>query len=127
MWTRGRALRLMADTLPTSVVFQHGSRKSRRVALTFDDGPGPMTAEYLDVLDRAGVRATFFVIGKNCEAHADALAETARRGHDVAGHGWSHTPFTELSRFALEAELARTSAILPPQEGRARMVRPPYG
>ena len=127
MKARGRALRVMADTLPSSVVFQHGPRTSRKVALTFDDGPGPMTREYLDVLDKARAPAAFFVIGNQCAAHSDALAETARRGHDVAGHGWSHTPFTKLPTRELESELAKTSAVLPSLGGRARMVRPPYG
>jgi peptidoglycan/xylan/chitin deacetylase (PgdA/CDA1 family) len=86
-----------------------------------------MTTEYLDVLGKAGVRATFFVIGSRCGDHSTALAETARRGHDVAGHGWSHTPFTQLSTTALESELAKTSSLLPSTRGRARMVRPPFG
>lgn len=125
--TRGRALRVLADTLPERVVFQHGPRRSRAIALTFDDGPGPMTAEYLDVLDAAGAKATFFVIGNRCEAHAEALAETARRGHEVAGHGWSHTPFTKLATDALAIELEKTAAVLPSLHGPSRMVRPPYG
>lgn len=124
---RGRALRLMADTLPATVVFQHGPRTSRKIALTFDDGPGPMTPEYLDVLDKAGAKATFFVIGNRCEAFRDALAETARRGHDVAGHGWSHTPFTQLPSRTLASELEQTTKVLPSMGARARMVRPPYG
>lgn len=126
VWVRGRALRALADTLPRAMIFQHGRRDSRRIALTFDDGPGPLTQEYLDVLDREKARASFYVIGKNCERHEAALAETARRGHDVSGHGWSHTPFPDLSPQALEDELERTAAVLPVSPG-ARMVRPPYG
>lgn len=124
---RGRALRFMADTLPQTVVFQHGPRSSRKVALTFDDGPGPMTNDYLEALDKAGVRASFFVIGNRCREFASALDETARRGHDVAGHGWSHTPFTKLKTRELATELSQTSDVLPKIGGRARMVRPPFG
>ena len=38
-----------------------------RVALTFDDGPGPATTALLDVLAARGVTATFFLLGKNVE------------------------------------------------------------
>jgi peptidoglycan/xylan/chitin deacetylase (PgdA/CDA1 family) len=123
---RGRVLRALADTLPESVVFQHGRRTSRRIALTFDDGPGPMTEALLSVLDRAKARASFFVIGDECAPYKGQLADMARLGHDVCGHGWSHTRFTELGPGVLEDELARTTALLPPSPGR-RLVRPPYG
>lgn len=109
------------------MVFQHGPRASRRVALTFDDGPGPLTAKYLEVLGRAGVRASFFVIGQSCQPHRAELDEAVRRGHDVAGHGWSHTPFPQLGRSALERELRQTAAVLPPSVAARSMVRPPRG
>ncbi|MGE5049599.1 MAG: polysaccharide deacetylase family protein, partial [Deltaproteobacteria bacterium] len=68
-------------------------------ALTFDDGPGPSTAELLDVLGAAGVRSTFFLLGRNVEeapwcgdpARARGLAErAAREGHALGNHTWSH-------------------------------------
>jgi peptidoglycan-N-acetylglucosamine deacetylase len=72
----------------------------RRFALTFDDGPGPSTAELLDVLRDAGVKATFFVLGKNIveapwcggdEARARALVVRAlREGHVIGNHSHSH-------------------------------------
>lgn len=86
-----------------------------------------MTPEYLDALDKAGAKATFFVIGDRCDAHRDALVEMAKRGHDVASHGWSHTPFTQLASRALATELEKTTAVLPSMGARARMVRPPFG
>ncbi len=123
---RGRVLRTLAATLPESVVFQYGCRSARRVALTFDDGPGPWTEELLSVLDRAKVRATFFVIGDRCAPYKRQLADMVRLGHDVCGHGWSHTRFTSLAAGDLEDELARTRAVLPISAG-TRLVRPPYG
>lgn len=123
---RGRALRTVADMLPSSIVFQHGARSARRVALTFDDGPGPMTEEFLQVLERAKARVTFFVIGDECEGYARQLTDMARFGHDVCGHGWSHTRFSQLGPGVLESELARTDALLPSTPGRW-VVRPPYG
>src|SRR5262249_25303302 len=68
-------------------------------ALTFDDGPGPITSDLLDVLQKAGVRATFFLLGRNVEeapwcgdpARARALAvRTGREGHVLGNHTYSH-------------------------------------
>jgi peptidoglycan-N-acetylglucosamine deacetylase len=83
-----------------------------RVALTFDDGPGPITAELLDVLRDASWPATFFVLGRNVEeapwcegdaARARALVERAlREGHVVAHHTYSHAPPGEYRHFATD-------------------------
>ena len=125
---RGRALRALAERLPPWMMFQHGPRTARRLALTFDDGPGPLTPRYLDALDRAGARGTFFVGGRACEAYRDALVDMTRRGHEVASHGFTHTRFPHLARRALEDELARTFALLPDSARRGpRLVRPPHG
>jgi peptidoglycan-N-acetylglucosamine deacetylase len=124
---RGKTLRTLADALPQHVVFQHGARSSKKIALTFDDGPGPLTRSYLDVLEAAGARGTFFVIGNKCEAEPALLAEIEERGHEVAGHGWSHTPFPELASSALATELKKTTTALGVLRRTSRIVRPPYG
>jgi peptidoglycan/xylan/chitin deacetylase (PgdA/CDA1 family) len=74
---------------------KRGVAGAPRVALTFDDGPHEMTDAYLDVLDRFGARATFFVVGRECEKHPEALLRIVARGHEVAGHGFTHTAFTD--------------------------------
>ena len=64
------------------------------VYLTFDDGPSTTnTPGILDVLDRYNVKATFFILGKSIEGNEEAkniLKETARRGHAIANHTYSH-------------------------------------
>ena len=91
-----------------------------RYALTFDDGPGPTTAELLDILRDAGVRATFFVLGKNVEAprwceddvaRTRALVErTIREGHVVGNHTFSHAkPAAYLD---LPADLRRADEVI---------------
>lgn len=70
----------------------------RRVALTFDDGPGPSTEAMLDVLARHRARATFFLVGKNLrgfalgdEQRARALAtREASEGHLLGNHSDTH-------------------------------------
>ena len=59
------------------------------VYLTFDDGPGPYTQKLLDILDRYGVKVTFFTTDAY-PGHEDLLTEEARRGHTVAIHTFSH-------------------------------------
>src|SRR5438270_8901322 len=61
------------------------------VALTFDDGPDPAsTPAFLAELDRLGLRATFFMLGVNAEAHPALAADVAAAGHEVAVHGHEH-------------------------------------
>jgi len=71
----------------------------RRVALTFDDGPGPSTGPLLDVLERHGAVATFFLVGKNLRGAALGSAQAARAaairavqaGHRLGNHADSHS------------------------------------
>lgn len=61
------------------------------MALTFDDGPDPVsTPRFLDALDELSVRATFFVLGARVDGHPRVVREAVRRGHEVAVHGWTH-------------------------------------
>jgi len=61
------------------------------VALTLDDGPNPeVTPEVLDRLDERGVKASFFLIGRQARAFPDLAAEIVHRGHRVENHTWSH-------------------------------------
>jgi peptidoglycan/xylan/chitin deacetylase (PgdA/CDA1 family) len=123
------ALEMAGCALPRSILCVRGRRERgrKRVALTFDDGPDPMTPEYLDVLARLGVRATFFLIGERAAREPGLVREYRRLGHDVGGHGWSHEPFSTMSDERLQDELARTEAVLGAVEGRLRFVRPPRG
>lgn len=59
------------------------------VYLTFDDGPGPYTAQLLDILDKYGVKATFFVTNQKPD-YQNLIGEEYRRGHTIALHTYSH-------------------------------------
>jgi len=98
------------------------------VALTFDDGPMDLTRDYLDVLERGGARATFFVVGDLCARSPELVDEIALRGHELAGHGYTHRPFPDLAREGLlTEELERTARLLPPRPRERSIVRPPRG
>lgn len=61
------------------------------VYLTFDDGPIPeVTPWLLDVLDRYGVKATFFVVGDNVRKHPEIFRMIVERGHVIGNHTFNH-------------------------------------
>ena len=68
------------------------SRKGKPVVyLTFDAGPIPeVTPRVLDILDRYGVKATFFMVGDNVRRNPGLLAEVRRRGHSIGNHTMHH-------------------------------------
>ena len=61
------------------------------VYLTFDDGPIPEETPWvLDLLDRYGIKATFFMVGDNVRRHPELLEEVRRRGHSYGNHTMHH-------------------------------------
>lgn len=124
---RRRAKQAAAAVAPPSLLVVRGPRRSRRIALTFDDGPTELSEHYLRVLERLGVRATFFLVGRALAQLPRAAGLVAEAGHELGGHGFSHTIFPRLDPRGLRSELERTDALLPgPKNGR-RLVRPPHG
>lgn len=119
---------LVRRAVPPSVLVTRGStRGGKRLALTFDDGPDELTPRYLEACERLGVRATFFVLGRNAEKRPDLVRALVAAGHEVASHGFSHRTFPTLSVPALVDELVHTSDLLPPSATRRPLVRPPKG
>lgn len=60
------------------------------VYLTFDDGPSANTDRILEILDRYGVKATFFVLGVTGEEGQRRMRDIAAAGHTIGVHSWSH-------------------------------------
>ena len=99
------------------------------VALTFDDGPHPEgTPAVLEVLARAGLYGTFFVIGEQVERRPSLAAEITAAGHTVALHGHRHRLQLRMTAGEAELDLARGAAAIEDATGlRPRWHRPPYG
>lgn len=90
-----------------------GGLESKEIAITIDDGPsGAYNAEVLKTLNAHGVKATFFLIGKNAKAHPELVEDILREGHSVANHTWSHPGMNEISRSKAESEIDTTQALL---------------
>ena len=65
--------------------------KSKRVFLTFDDGPSKtVTLPILDILKEEDVKATFFVLGSRVELYPSIVKRAYEEGHFIANHGYSH-------------------------------------
>ncbi len=87
------------------------------VVLTFDDGPlRHYTQRVLDALDTQCAKATFFIVGRMAIADPEMLKETARRGHTIGVHTWSHKKLPTISadkgRDEIELGLSATAKAL---------------
>lgn len=107
-----------------------GPSEARGVVLTFDDGPDPETTrEVLDLLDRRGAKATFFVIGAKAAKHPEMVRAIVERGHEVGVHGFAHDRLFSLrSGKRVRADLERAMRTLEDiTEARPVLFRPPIG
>jgi polysaccharide deacetylase family protein (PEP-CTERM system associated) len=66
----------------------------------------------MDMLDRHGIKATFFTLGWVAERYPDLVRELARRGHEVASHGYAHQRATDQSREEFLDDISRAKVIL---------------
>lgn len=109
--------------------FCRGSKVRREVALTFDDGPSGNTHEVLDVLREYGVKATFFLVGREVERYPELAQRIVRDGHDVGNHTYSHSwTFPLRKGAAVRGELQRCSVSMERVLGFSpTLFRPPFG
>ncbi len=101
----------------------------KKVALTYDDGPEPKyTRELLEILSHYKVKATFFVMGKQCEENPQVLEEIARAGHVIGNHTYHHENLNQLSYDKAKEELSSTSQLIYQITGSyPSLFRPPFG
>lgn len=119
---------------PHSGMYGHavarGRVGSRSIALTFDDGPHPVTTRaVLHILREHDVRATFFLLGHKVVAHPDVVREIHAAGHTIGVHGYQHDRLFCLrsSRYAL-AQIERTQRAIADACGiTPTLFRPPIG
>jgi peptidoglycan/xylan/chitin deacetylase (PgdA/CDA1 family) len=119
----------LLSTCACAQMIWKGPVDKRVVALTFDDGPDITgTTDILDVLDKYGVKATFFVIGKEVEQNQDLVYRMYDSGYEVANHSYSHTRMDGVSTKVALAGIEKTGEIIRSITGeRAKFFRPPGG
>jgi peptidoglycan/xylan/chitin deacetylase (PgdA/CDA1 family) len=104
-----------------------GGGRGNYAALSFDDGPSPLTPRILDNLRRSGAQATFFLIGRSAQADPGTPRRQLAFG-GVADHTWTHASLPSLGTPQVRAELANTKRELERLTGeRITLMRPPYG
>lgn len=95
--------------------FTQGPVDQKRLALSFDDGPGVETDRFVDLLARHNVKATFFMLGDQTQTRPAMAKKVADAGHEIASHLMAHVNFAHRAR-ALgkkrgEGEAARQEGI----------------
>jgi peptidoglycan-N-acetylglucosamine deacetylase len=104
-------------------------RPSRRLSLTFDDGPNdPHTLHLLDVLARHNVQATFFMVGSFVEQRPGIARAVAAAGHAIGNHTQTHPNLIFHSGGVVRRELQDCERALDNAGvAHASLFRPPFG
>lgn len=111
------------------IFYLSGNPETKRVALTFDDGPDEhYTPAILDILQEYGVKATFFVLGQQVQRFPHITLEIHEAGHTIGNHSYSHPDFRKLSCEEIIEEITSTDQLLQELHISSHpYLRPPYG
>ncbi|XID94401.1 polysaccharide deacetylase family protein [Paenibacillaceae bacterium WGS1546] len=112
-----------------NIVVLRGSSASRRLALTFDDGPDSrFTPQLLDILKKHGVKATFFVMGARVDGHPAIARRMHEEGHVLGNHTYWHPRLWVESFDRIRWEANETDKAIEKITGYSpKLFRPPYG
>ena len=99
-------------------------RKKRRVVyLTFDDGPIPeVTPWVLDLLDKYGIKATFFLVGDNVARNPELFEDIKRRGHAYGNHTMNHLQGSKVTTMRYMRNITEANNLID-----SSLFRPPHG
>ncbi|MBR5230844.1 MAG: polysaccharide deacetylase family protein [Clostridia bacterium] len=103
--------------------------KKPMIALTFDDGPTENTQAIIDVLDKYGAKATFFVVGNRITNFEAALPAILKSGHEIGNHSWNHPRLPDLTMNQINRNIQRCNERVSEATGgyTPSFLRPPYG
>lgn len=103
--------------------------KHSSIHLTFDDGPHPSaTPQVLELLEKFGIHATFFLLGDQVVKYPELAVQVAVSGHVIGCHGMSHQSLFLRSRRSQRTQIARGKSSIEEKTGSSpRMFRPPFG
>jgi len=105
-------------------------KSEKGLLLTFDDGPDPVnTPLILEILDKKGIRALFFINGSKALENPELLKNISLKGHLIGNHTYGHSTFFPFySRKRMVSELKKTSDIIENITGKRTVYfRPPFG
>ncbi len=104
-------------------------RNPAETALTFDDGPnGDTTRRLLEVLDRHGAKATFFVMGERVREQPELTREMVAAGHVLGNHTMTHPRLLATGPGRTRREIGECSRLIEEVTGvKVKIFRPPFG
>lgn len=114
---------------PVTPATKPTSSTGKVVYLTFDDGPSATTGQLLDILNKNGAKATFFMLGNNVQRYPSAVKRISSEGHALGLHGVTHVKdkFYKSPTAAL-AEMDKDNQYIKKITGvSSTLIRPPYG
>ncbi|MCI8709023.1 MAG: polysaccharide deacetylase family protein [Dorea sp.] len=100
-----------------------------KIALTFDDGPNPAyTGNLLDGLKKRGVKATFFVLGRNVKKYPKLVKRISEEGHLIGNHTYDHIELNKVPEEKARKEIKKANKAVRKVTGKnPEYMRPPYG
>jgi peptidoglycan/xylan/chitin deacetylase (PgdA/CDA1 family) len=104
-----------------------GPRGSKKIAVTFDDGPAPDTTQFLNKLKSLKIKATFFMIGQQVPGNGALLKRMTREGHELANHSWNHANLGAGGAAAHDQIVSTNRAIKRASGFQPCLMRPPEG
>ena len=110
-------------------VVKRGNSSSKKVALTFDDGPDPRyTPRCLEILNAHRVQGTFFLIGQKVKMYPDLVRQILAQGHDVGNHTYSHQHHWTIGPIRAMRDVRQGDAEIARAVGKGpQFFRPSYG
>ena len=101
---------------------------SKKVAITFDDGPdNEFTPQILDILKQHHAPATFFLIGSQADNFPALTRRIFEEGHEIGNHTFTHPDISNISQTLMKLELNLTERLFASRLGmKAILFRPPY-
>jgi peptidoglycan/xylan/chitin deacetylase (PgdA/CDA1 family) len=126
---RKRVRRVADRTLGVVGSISGARRPTKKVAITFDDGPEPaVTPRLLDLLLRRRVRASFFLLTDRAVRYPDLVRRMAAEGHEVALHADRHDRLTLIPSTEMWRRISLARKCLQRLSGQpVRFFRPPFG
>lgn len=106
------------------------SSEEKKVYLTFDDGPIPIVTEWVvDILNKNGIKATFFCVGDNLQKHPEIANQLILANHKIGNHTFNHNKGWETTDEVYMESIQKTQMVIDDlcQSQIKRIFRPPYG
>lgn len=122
---------LISDDLKAKIKEEQQQKlnESKKIAITFDDGPGEEgTEEILQSLAEYDAKATFFMLSQSAEKYPDLAKKVADQGHEIANHSITHPDLKKVDEGQAKEEIETSKETITDITGKEpTLFRPPYG